>query len=331
MILSVSRRTDIPAFYAEWFMERLRQKYVLVRNPFNIHSISCISLSPENVDVVVFWTKNSKPLHKYLDEIDNLGYKYYFQYTITSFKKDMEENLPDKKEIVETFKNLSDKIGSEKVILRYDPVILNDTYTIEFHKKAFARLCDLLATYTKKIIFSFLDDYKKISKNIKQLNIKEISEKEMYIMAEYFAETAKKYNLKIESCAEQINLERFGINHGKCIDNELIEKITGFKLSVSKDNQRNACGCIKCIDIGEYNTCMHKCLYCYANINKDAAFKNYKLNNKKSPLLIGHVDETKDKIIDRSIKNVKRLKQNNSIENFIQHIFYYQDDCKYIQ
>lgn len=153
----------------------------------------------------------------------------------------------------------------------------------------------------------------------------------MYIMEEYFAETTKKYNLKIESCAEQIDLERFGINHGKCIDNELIEKITGFKLSVSKDNQRNACGCIKCIDIGEYNTCMHKCLYCYANINKDAAFKNYKLHNKKSPLLIGHVDETKDKIIDRSIKNVKSLKQNNSIEDFIQPIFYYQDDCKYIQ
>lgn len=326
MILSVSRRTDIPAFYAEWFMERLRQKYVLVRNPFNIHSISRIPLTPENVDAIVFWTKNSKPIHKYLDEIDELGYKYYFQYTITPYKNDLEENLPnkedeekvqDKKEIVETFKNLSSKIGSEKVILRYDPVILSDNYTIDFHKKAFARLCDLLAPYTKKIVFSFLDDYKKISKNIKQLSIKEISEEEMYIMAEYFAETAKKYNLKIESCAEQIDLEKFGINHGKCIDNELIEKITGFKLSVGRDNQRNACGCIKCIDIGEYNTCTHKCLYCYANINKDAAFKNNKLHDKNSPLLIGHVDEIKDKIADRNIKDTKSYKKENTIENFI--------------
>lgn len=317
MILSVSRRTDIPAFYAEWFMERLRQKYVLVRNPFNIYSISRIPLSPENVDTVVFWTKNSKPIHKYLDEIDELGYKYYFQYTITSFKKDMEENLPDKKEIIKSFQTLSEKIGSEKVILRYDPVILSDNYTIDFHKKAFARLCDLLAPYTKKIIFSFLDDYKKISKNIKQLNIKEISEEEMYIMAEYFADTAKNYNLKIESCAEQIDLGRFGINHGKCIDDELIEKITGYKISAGKDNQRNACGCIKCIDIGEYNTCMHKCLYCYANINKNAAFKNYKLHDKKSPLLIGYVDEIKDKIIERNIKDTKSLRQNNSIEDFI--------------
>lgn len=309
MILSVSRRTDIPAFYAEWFMERLRQKYVLVRNPFNIHSISRIPLSPENVDAIIFWTKNSKPIHKYLDEIDNLKYKYYFQYTITPYKNDLEEKVQDKKEIVETFKKLSEKIGSEKVILRYDPVILSDNYTIDFHKKAFARLCDLLAPYTKKIVFSFLDDYKKISKNIKQLNIKEISAEEMCIMAEYFADTAKKYNLIIESCAEQIDLERFGINHGKCIDDELIEKITGYKLSVGRDNQRNACGCIKCIDIGEYNTCMHKCLYCYANINKDTAFKNYKLHDKKSPLLIGYVDEIKDKITDRNIKDTKSLKK----------------------
>lgn len=309
MILSVSRRTDIPAFYAEWFMERLRQKYVLVRNPFNIHSISRIPLSPENVDTVVFWTKNSKPIHKYLDEIDELGYKYYFQYTITPYKKDLEEKVQDKKEIVETFKKLSEKIGSEKVILRYDPVILSDNYTIDFHKKAFARLCDLLAPYTKKIVFSFLDDYKKISKNIKQLNIKEISAEEMCIMAEYFADTAKKYNLKIESCAEQIDLGRFGINHGKCIDNELIEKITGYKLSVGRDNQRNACGCIKCIDIGEYNTCMHKCLYCYANINKEAAFKNNKLHDKFSPLLIGDIDTLKDKITDRNIKDTKSYKK----------------------
>ena len=309
MILSVSRRTDIPAFYSEWFMERLRQKYVLVRNPFNIHSISRIPLSPENVDAIVFWTKNSKPIHKYLDEIDELGYKYYFQYTITPYKNDLEEKVQDKKEIVETFKKLSEKIGSEKVILRYDPVILSDNYTIDFHKKAFARLCDLLAPYTEKIIFSFLDDYKKISKNIKQLNIKEISAEEMCIMAEYFADTAKKYNLKIESCAEQIDLGRFGINHGKCIDDELIEKITGYKISAGKDKQRNACGCVKCIDIGEYNTCMHKCLYCYANINKDAAFKDYKLHDKKSPLLIGYVDEIKDKIIDRNIKDTKSLKK----------------------
>lgn len=317
MILSVSRRTDIPAFYAEWFMERLRQKYVLVRNPFNYHLISKIPLTPENIDVIVFWTKNSKQIHKYLDEIDDLGYKYYFQYTITPYKKDMEENIQDKKEIIKSFQTLSEKLGSEKVILRYDPVILSDSYTIEYHKKAFEKLCQQLSTYTTKVIISFLDDYKKISKNIKQLNVREISEEEMYIIAENFAETADKYNLKIESCAEQIDLEKFGINHGKCIDDELIEKITGYKIKAGKDGQRLACGCIKCIDIGEYNTCLHKCLYCYANINKDSAIKNYKMHNKYSPLLIGDIDNLNDKIIDRNNKDTKSLKQNNSIEDFI--------------
>ena len=191
-----------------------------------------------------------------------------------------------------------DSLEKAKEILKKYGTVMHDLYPQSFREK------DLLGTP-----FALCLDYKKISKNIKQLNIKEISAEEMCIMAEYFADTAKKYNLKIESCAEQIDLERFGINHGKCIDNELIEKITGYKLSVGRDNQRNACGCIKCIDIGEYNTCMHKCLYCYANINKDAAFKNYKLHDTKSLLLIGYVDEIKDKITDRNIKDTKSLKK----------------------
>ena len=317
MILSVSRRTDIPAFYAEWFMERLRQKFVLVRNPFNYHLISKIPLTPENIDVIVFWTKNSRPIHKYLNEIDNLGYKYYFQYTITPYKKDMEENIQDKKEIIKSFQTLSAKLGSEKVILRYDPVILTSSYNTAYHKKAFEKLCRHLNGYTKKIIISFIDYYNNTYDNIKSHNIYNITNEDMYIIAENFAETADKYNLKIESCAEQINLEKFGINHGKCIDDELIEKITGYKIKAGKDGQRLACGCIKCIDIGEYNTCLHKCLYCYANINKDTAFKNYKLHNKFSPLLIGDVDTLKDKIIERNIKDTKSLRQNNSIEDFI--------------
>lgn len=324
MILSVSRRTDIPAFYAEWFMERLRQKYVLVRNPFNAHNISRIPLSPKNVDAIIFWTKNSKPIHKYLDEIDNLGYKYYFQYTITSFKKDMEENLPDKKDIIKSFQTLSEKIGSEKVILRYDPVIITSSYSIDYHIKAFEKLCSHLKGYTNKVIISFIDYYNNTYKNIKSHNVYNISDNDMYIIAENFSYIAKDNGLIIESCAEQIDLERFGINHGKCIDDELIEKITGYKISAAKDNQRNACGCIKCIDIGEYNTCMHKCLYCYANINKDTAFKNYKLHDKNSPLLIGQIDEIKDKITDRNIKDTKSYKKEdkfstvqNDIDSFL--------------
>ena len=163
MILSVSRRTDIPAFYGKWFMQRLKEQYVLVRNPFNANLVSRIPLSPSHIDVIVFWTKNSLPFHKYLKDIDNLGYKYYFQYTITPYKKDMEENLLDKKIIINSFQELSTLIGKEKVILRYDPIVLTSSYTIDYHIKAFEKLCNHLKDYTNKIIFSFLDDYKKIS------------------------------------------------------------------------------------------------------------------------------------------------------------------------
>ncbi len=306
MIISASRRTDIPAFYAEWLINRLRENYVLVRNPFNTRQVSKIYLTPENVDCIVFWTKNSKPVHKYLDEIDNMGYKYYFQFTVTPYGKDLEENIYDKKEIIETFKILSDKIGKEKVILRYDPVILNNKYTIDFHRKSFEKLCFLLSSYTEKVIVSFLDNYRKILKNIKEQNIKEISKREMMILAENFASIAKKYNLITESCAEQIDLEKFGIEHGRCIDDVLIEKITDSHIKKDKDNQRAACGCIKSVDIGEYNTCLHNCLYCYANIDKYSAFKNYGKHNIISPVLIGGVDCAKDKIIER--KNMKSLK-----------------------
>lgn len=309
MILSVSRRTDIPAFYAEWFMNRLKAGFVYVRNPFNIYQVSEVPLTPDNVDAIVFWTKNSKPLHKYLSEIDNMGYKYYFQFTITPYGKEMEENIEKKEKIVETFKNLSEKIGKKKVILRYDPIILNNKYTIDFHIKSFERLCHILSNYTEKVVISFLDDYKKISKNIKEQNIKEITVDEMKIIAENFSNIAKKYNLTLESCAEEINLDDYGIKHGKCIDDVLIEKITNSILDVSEDKQRKACGCVKCIDIGEYNTCLHKCLYCYANIDKESASENYKRHDKYSPVLIGSIDSIKDKIIKRNQKDTKSLKK----------------------
>ena len=300
MILSVSRRTDIPAFYGKWFMQRLKEQYVLVRNPFNANLVSRIPLSPNHIDAIVFWTKNSLPIHKYLKDIDNMGYKYYFQYTITPYKKDMEENLLDKKIIINSFQELSTLIGKEKVIL-----------------KAFEKLCNHLKDYTNKIIFSFLDDYKKISKNMKNHNVHNITTDDMHKLAENFSSIAKSHNITLESCAEKIDLEKYNINHGKCIDDELIEKITGAKIKAPKDNQREACGCIKCIDIGEYNSCIHNCFYSYANVNKDIAYKNYKLHNPLSPLLIGNIDYEKDKIVERNKFDLKSYKQETNIENFI--------------
>ena len=317
MILSASRRTDIPAFYGKWFMQRLKEKYVLVRNPFNIHQLSNIPLTTTSIDAIVFWTKNSLPIHKYLKDIDNMGYQYYFQYTITPYKKDMEENLLDKKIIINSFQELSSLIGKEKVILRYDPIVLTSSYTIDYHIKAFEKLCNHLKDYTNKIIFSFLDDYKKISKNMKSHNVYNISQDDMQILAENFSSIAKSHNITLESCAEKIDLEKYNINHSKCIDDELIEKITGYKLKAPKDSQREHCNCIKCIDIGEYNSCIHNCLYCYANINKESASINHKLHNPNSPLLIGDINHEKDKIVNRNKNDIKSYKQEKNIEDFI--------------
>ena len=146
-------------------------------------------------------------------------------------------------------------------------------------------------------------------------NVFNITTDDMHKLAENFSSIAKSYNIILESCAEKIDLEKYNIKHGKCIDDELIEKITGYKLKAPKDSQREHCNCIKCIDIGEYNSCIHNCLYCYANVNKDSAYKNYKLHNPNSPLLIGDINHEKDKIVNRNKNDIKSYKQEKNIED----------------
>jgi len=293
MILSVSRRTDIPALYSEWFLERIKQGFVYVKNPFNVKQISKVNIRPDVVDCIVFWTRNPKPIIGRLCELDAMGYNYYFQFTITPYHDDLEKNNPNKKEVIETFMMLSQKIGREKVILRYDPILLTERYSLEFHKKAFSILCEKLHLYTEKVIISFLDDYRKVCRNMKNFNLEELDNKEMIKISKALAEIGNGYNLPIETCAEAIDLEEIGVNHAKCIDGELIERISGNKI-INKDKldaNREYCGCMKCIDIGQYDSCIHDCLYCYANINKENAKLNYKNHDPKSPLLIGEYDE----------------------------------------
>ncbi|MDR0486048.1 MAG: DUF1848 domain-containing protein [Elusimicrobiota bacterium] len=267
MIISASRRTDIPAFYSDSFMNALRAGFILVKNPFNFQNISKIILSPKDIDLIVFWTKDPRPLMRYLDEIDGLGYKYYFQFTITPYGRDIEKNIADKNEIIEAFKSLSKKIGFQKVILRYDPVLINGKYDLFFHFKAFERLIEKLSGYTQRVVFSFLDFYRKTEKNLKGGGAREITTGEMRQIAETFSNITSKQNLSLETCAEGIDLQEFGIKHSKCIDGDLIEKILGRSIADKnkKDDNRLYCGCMKSKDIGSYNTCRHFCLYCYAN------------------------------------------------------------------
>ena len=300
MILSVSRRTDIPAFYSDWFFNRMKEGFVCVRNPMNIHQVSKIELSPDVIDCIVFWSKNPKPMLPRLDELKD--YMYYFQFTITPYDKDMERNIPDKEKVViPCFKELSEKIGPKRVIWRYDPILLTEKMDMDYHIRYFEEIAKRLKGYTDTCVISFVDLYKKTQSNLKDTQAREPSLKEMMEIAAKMFVIAQKYGITIQTCAEEIALESVGIKHGKCIDNALIEDLLGVKLVVSKDpNQRKECGCVQSIDIGEYNTCAHGCKYCYANFKESMVLRNRAAHDPNSPLLVGQIGAD-DKVTERKL------------------------------
>ncbi len=304
MILSASRRTDIPNYYSDWFINRIKEGFLYVRNPMNAHQISRIDLSPEVVDCIVFWTKNPANMIEKLEYLKN--YVYYFQFTLTGYGKDVEPNLPDKREeLIPTFKRLSQKIGKEKVIWRYDPILISRRYTTDYHLKAFEEIASNLANYTEKVMISFVDFYSKTQRNAREIDIRQMANEEMIRLAEKMAQIASRYNLIIESCAEQINLQEVGIQHGSCIDKKLIERILGCKLIAEKDkNQREECGCFESVEVGAYNTCLNGCKYCYANFNDNKVKDNVKLYDRDSALLCGNITSD-DRITDRKVKSLK--------------------------
>jgi DNA repair photolyase len=304
MIISASRRTDIPAFYSEWFINRLKEGFLYVRNPINIHQISKIKLTPDVVDFIVFWTKNPEEMLPKLDCLKD--YNYYFQYTLTSYDKDIEGNVPSKgKFLIPTFKKLSDKIGKEKIIWRYDPILLSDKYTINYHSENFEKIAKQLSNYTERCTISFLDFYKKTERNLKESHIEQFDVNKKQLLAKIISEIAKEYNLKIDTCSEDIDLSEYGVTHAHCIDSNLMEKLTNYSFNITKDkNQRKECGCVESIDIGAYNTCRHNCKYCYANFHEKQVETNYNCHNPKSPLLYGEISNTKDKITERKVKSI---------------------------
>lgn len=300
MIISASRRTDIPTYYSERFFNRLREEYVMVRNPMNMHQISRISLNRDLIDAVVFWTKNPIPMLNKLEAMESIP--YYFQFTVTPYGTDMEPNIPDKDTvIIPAFQKLAEKIGRERVIWRYDPIFFTETYNSEFHVRAFEHFSKLLHGYTEKCIVSFLDLYANTARNTRTFKIHSLNQEEQIDLMRKFVKVAAKNHIQIETCAEKVDLEALGIKHAHCIDGELLEKIIGCRLNLRKDpNQRMGCGCISSIDIGAYNTCRNGCYYCYANMNNLAAQDRWRLHDPKSPLLFGKL-ESGDVVKDRKV------------------------------
>jgi hypothetical protein len=263
MIISASRRTDIPAFFGRWFRERLKEGFVEVKNHYNSFLIKKISLQPEDVECFVFWTRNPKSFLKTLPLLN--GYPYYFLFTLTPYGSDLEPGVPVKSRIIDTFHRLSDHIGNGRVIWRYDPIIFNDTMDTGYHIRVFEKLSKTLAGHTSKCIISFLMQYQKTIRRLKNSSVREPSPEETAFLLESLIHIARTYDIEVTSCASETTLEKFGIKPNRCVDNELIGRLTGKTIPYSKDkNQRIACGCHESIDIGTYNTCGYGCLYCYA-------------------------------------------------------------------
>ncbi|PWM47414.1 MAG: DUF1848 domain-containing protein [Clostridiales bacterium] len=305
MILSASRRTDIPCYYSEWFMNRIRAGYVLTRNPMNHKQLSRLSLSPDIVDCIVFWTKDVANIIPHLDELDSRGYKYYFQFTLTPYSQDLEPNLRPKFEIEDTFIELSKRIGKDKVVWRYDPIILNDNLNIEYHKCHFYRLCEKLSPYTDTVTISFVDMYAKIKTPL----IRSLTDEEKSEISEFIGKTAKEFGLRAVACCENDDLSLYGIDRASCIDKNRIEKICDCRLDVKEDkNQRNGCGCVESVDIGAYNTCLNGCVYCYANDKFSSVKRRHDTHDPQSELLVGTVADGEE---------VTNRKYNSSINNQI--------------
>ncbi len=304
MIISASRRTDIPSYYSEWLFRRLEAGFVSTRNPMNPRQVSRVSLSPDVVDGFVFWTKNPRPM---LDKLSALeGFPYYFQFTLNAYGQDMEANLPSKNDvIIPTFQALSRKIGPERVIWRYDPIILTPKYTQEYHIHYFKELARRLSGYTEKCVISFVDLYRHIQSASQEMQFLPLGNAEMFTLAARFSEIARKYRLTLETCAEAVDLSQFGIRHGHCIDGALFEKITGVPFISAKDkSQRAECGCMASIDIGMYDTCRNGCKYCYANHTPAALRQNLQAYDPASPLLCGSITP-EDIVRDRKVESCK--------------------------
>jgi DNA repair photolyase len=307
VIVSASRRTDIPAFYSEWLMNRLKEGYALIPNPRNPLRFSHVELNPQAVDCIVFWTKNPGPMLSKLDKITAMGYPYYFQFTLTPYGPEVEQNLPSKNVLIKTFQRLSSIVGSERVVWRYDPVILTDQMDIEYHMRCFEKMAAALEGCTSRCIFSFLDFYHKVRRLMQGIGALGIQETDMLRFAEGFSQIAQKHRLRLFTCCEPVGLSQYGIYHASCIDATMIGDILGCSIHSKKDNnQRPNCGCIESVEIGTYDCCPHGCKYCYATSAMDIARNNAANHNPKAPVLFGPLPENAI-ITERQMSSIKKF------------------------
>jgi DNA repair photolyase len=292
-IISVSRRTDIPAFYGEWFLNRLKEGYVGYRNPFGGKEHQ-VSLKPEDVLCFVFWSKNYEPFLETLKTIDDMGYNSMFNFTITGLPNEIfEPNVAKTDEAIETLKILSDRYSPRHTFWRYDPIVISDRTGPPFHLENFNKIASRLKGHVNRCIISYVDIYDKVQRNFKklqaetQINFDKPDKKTRTILAEQLAEIAQTYGIetRLYACCEDY-LTSHRITRSRCVDGQHIGELFGIDTSYLKNKPtRDQCGCTESTDIGAYDACPHGCVYCYANVNKDKATKVYENHDKESVCL----------------------------------------------
>lgn len=294
MIISASRRTDIPALYAEWFINRIHAGYCLVPNPFNPRQISTVSLRPEDVDVVVFWTRHARPLLPYLKELDHLGYRYYFHYTVLGYSREIDPGAPPLEVTLQTFQELSRRLGAARVIWRYDPILFSPLCDADFHRRNFAYIAGALEGYTTRCVISRCTGYRKTTRHMRTLAgrgvslvIPDASDVRFLELVVSLANIAHDRGMELVSCAEEANLQPYGVHPGKCVDDALIRRVFGIRVTSQKDpGQRTACRCVISKDIGMYDSCTMGCLYCYATSSTTRARLNRARHDPHAPSLL---------------------------------------------
>ncbi len=286
MILHTGNRTDIPAFYSKWFLNRLKEGFVLVRNPYNPQAVTRFRLDPEVVDVIAFCTKNPAPMLPYMDLLKPFGQYWYV--TITAYGQDIEPNVPPKEKVMEDFKRLSEIVGVDSVGWRYDPVFIDEKHSVEWHLAEFEKMAKNLSGYTKTSVISFIDLYKKVERNFPE--VREVSAADRTRLGKECIRIAGEFGMVVRPCAEGTDLAAFGADCSGCMTAEVFETALKKHLKVPKGTgtqRKGACACILGNDIGAYDTCAHFCRYCYANTDVARVKENMKNHNPESPFLIG--------------------------------------------
>ncbi len=283
MIIQIGNRTDIPAFYSEWFANRLREGFVLVRNPFNPLSVTRYILDPSVVDLLIFCSKNPEPMLRYMDLLN--PYHQYWFVTITPYGKDIEPNVPDKSLVMDTFIRLSSIVGAGNMCWRYDPIFIDEIWTVDRHIESFREMCRILCGSTRVAVISFIDLYEKVKRNFPE--VRTVPFGTQMELTPAFVEIGRQYGLTIKPCGEAKELEKTGADCSGCMTQKIFEASVGRNLILpANPGNRAECACYITGDIGAYNTCGHFCRYCYANADRAAVKSSMKQHDPKSPLLI---------------------------------------------